>query len=640
MTQCYLCGKTVETPFTCKNCGFDYCDQHHLMWNHPCKTPKLKPKQFPKILFVAIIVGVLVVSGTLFVLSQTPSQPQTIQNPPQVTAPTSPTQNSKIDDSDLNKNTNSYQPKSIMISNPSSCSVSVGYGFAKFECGYQSMVTLQSIKRQCQTEHISENVTYQSCTYSTLPVWLNGNYTINPINIVTKNGIEYIEFNTPSGKYVEHILDQTEGNSFINNAFASFENSIKNLDESTYYRTNQNTMISQNPASESNQQNESSSDGSTLQNYALQLINDDRAMNDLPPVKLSTNKAAQVQADDILKNRVLSHWMSDGEKPYMSYSKYGGMGAVAQNVAYSGYMDASQCNDPLIICTKIDPVEEIKNAQWGMMYNDSSSNWGHKENILDKHHTDVSIGLAYDEYYFVIVQNFENNYIDYSLPLTETNGVVSFSGTLKTGTLDNVEIFYDPLPSTLLYEIHKNDNFYKMGDRLGIIQPPPSEGTYYVPSNQTYELSNNWTELGNHISVSFNISPFVTKPGVYTAVAVVNDSRDLFEATTFSITKLSPMIADGAVSPLLYNACSPVQLEEFDQLSIQIDNFKTQLDPMKQKYDTLSAQYESRPKTATSDQEYQEDMQMYNQLETMRGQINGLVDTINALQHQINNYRC
>ena len=65
---------------------------------------------------------------------------------------------------------------------------------------------------------------------------------------------------------------------------------------------------------------------SDLKEFALQKINEDRAKFDLQQVKLSQNNAAQVHAEDILKTEQISHWMTSGEKPYMTYTKYNGLG--------------------------------------------------------------------------------------------------------------------------------------------------------------------------------------------------------------------------------------------------------------------------------------------------------------------------
>lgn len=84
------------------------------------------------------------------------------------------------------------------------------------------------------------------------------------------------------------------------------------------------------------------------------------------------------------------------------------------------------------------------------VYNDTiCCDNAHRHNILNKYHTHVSIGIAYDNTYFAIVQNFENNYIKFDKPfLQEDNNdnkhiIIQTSGTLlKHNThLDNMGVF-------------------------------------------------------------------------------------------------------------------------------------------------------------------------------------------------------
>jgi uncharacterized protein YkwD len=80
-------------------------------------------------------------------------------------------------------------------------------------------------------------------------------------------------------------------------------------------------------------------DIAALTQYAVQKINEDRRKFDLSPVVLNLNRAAQIDAEDLLKTKDHhpSHWSTDGMKPYMGYSLYGGNGYVEQNVAAGGY---------------------------------------------------------------------------------------------------------------------------------------------------------------------------------------------------------------------------------------------------------------------------------------------------------------
>jgi uncharacterized protein YkwD len=89
--------------------------------------------------------------------------------------------------------------------------------------------------------------------------------------------------------------------------------------------------------------------------YALRKINEDRSRFNIPAVKLSNNTAPQLQAEDMLRSRLISHYTSDGMKPYMKYTVFGGKGYVAQNVGYDGYNNLqtsiiNRCKIGVYIC--------------------------------------------------------------------------------------------------------------------------------------------------------------------------------------------------------------------------------------------------------------------------------------------------
>ena len=269
--------------------------------------------------------------------------------------------------------------------------------------------------------------------------------------------------------------------------------------------------------------------GTQLQNYALQLINQDRAQAGLGPVVLSPNQAAQVQAENVLGTKQISHWMTDGEKPYMTYTRYGGLGAVEQNVA------TAVCQG--FTCA-INPMDQLKTAEYEMMYDDASSNWGHKNNILDPHHTSVSLGIAYSSNTFVIVQNFENNYIDFTQPITYNSGQVSFSGTLSEGSIDNIEIDYDKLPTPAIYQQNKHATSYTTGTPIAVIAKPlPWDQYYQNTSDLPVIVAKQWSVQGNSVSVSFDANKVMTKPGVYDVLVWLDVNGESFPATYYSIVK-------------------------------------------------------------------------------------------------------
>ncbi len=273
-----------------------------------------------------------------------------------------------------------------------------------------------------------------------------------------------------------------------------------------------------------------------LVQHALDLINKDRADFGLPPVELTHNQAAQAHAQDVFNTKRISHWMTNGEKPYMTYTKYGGEGNVQQNVAIAGFSaeQYEECRTNILIdCERIDPLSTIEELEFEMMYRDKECcNDGHKDNILDPRHTHVSIGIAYDQYYFAFVENFENNY---GLDVDVSNSQVRISGELMEGELKKVNIYYDEMPAPAVYEENKHLLSYSAGELVAIIVEPLPPG-YYYETPQGYHLiqANRWGE-GDSLNVMFNLASAVEEDGVYTLFVVVKDREETFNLTSYSI---------------------------------------------------------------------------------------------------------
>ena len=263
-----------------------------------------------------------------------------------------------------------------------------------------------------------------------------------------------------------------------------------------------------------------------LVQYALEEINKDRAKNNLTPVLLSTNVAAQNHADDVIAQRMISHWMSNGEKPYMTYTRLGGTGSVSQNIA------TSSCSG---YGCSTDPIAQITSSEYDMMYDDGSSNWGHRDNILRPYHTHVSIGISFNDNFFVMVQNFEDNYLISENPISATGNHVTINSALKSGSIKNIGIFYDSLPTPELYLQHRNDGYYELGDNIAVVvQPPPPNSYYTQPSGYKLIEADRWNG-GNSVLIDFDLSSVLTIPGVYTVGVWVDEGGESFMVTNYSI---------------------------------------------------------------------------------------------------------
>lgn len=275
-----------------------------------------------------------------------------------------------------------------------------------------------------------------------------------------------------------------------------------------------------------------------LVQHVLNRINKDRADFGLLPVELSSNQAAQIHAEDVFGTRHISHWMTNGEKPYMTYTQYDGEGSVQQNVAIAGFSPEQydQCvTNVLVKCEEIEPLSTIDQLQYEMMYNDKECcNDGHKNNILNPRHTHVSIGIVYDQYYLALVQNFENNYgLDVDV---EDSSEIEISGTLLEGQLDHIAIYYDEMPTRAAYEQNKDLLSYSAGELVAVIVKPLPPG-YYYESLEGYDIieADRWIEQSDSVNIGFDLADAVEEDGAYTLFALVKDGEEVFDVTSYSV---------------------------------------------------------------------------------------------------------
>jgi uncharacterized protein YkwD len=275
-----------------------------------------------------------------------------------------------------------------------------------------------------------------------------------------------------------------------------------------------------------------------LVQHVLNRINKDRADFGLLPVELSSNQAAQIHAEDVFGTRQISHWMTNGEKPYMTYTQYDGEGSVQQNVAIAGFSPEQyeQCvTNVLIKCEEIEPLSTIDQLQYEMMYNDKECcNDGHKDNILNPRHTHVSIGIVYDQYYLALVQNFENNYgLDVDV---EDSSEIEISGTLLEGQLDHIAIYYDEMPTRAAYEQNKDLLSYSAGELVAVIVKPLPPG-YYYESLEGYDIieADRWIEQSDSVNIGFDLADAVEGDGAYTLFALAKDGEEVFDVTSYSV---------------------------------------------------------------------------------------------------------
>ncbi len=265
------------------------------------------------------------------------------------------------------------------------------------------------------------------------------------------------------------------------------------------------------------------SDYSTLANYALGLINQDRQNFGLTAVTLSPIQSGQQHTDSMLRYSYFSHYDTQGYKPYMRYTLLGGSGAVVENIAYVSYSSPHYSG--------VSTVEaDIKLLESSMMYNDSvCCNNGHRLNILSPLHNRVSIGVSYDSTTLYFAEDFENYYVSMNTSVSKT-GTVTMQGSLLDSGIDVKEAFiaFDPTPEAqTAQQLNAGPREYDPGNLSGGVLPPCTVACPTFTTGITAYASS-WQFSSSRVYIVFSLADFINKlgPGVYTIYLVTGSSTD------------------------------------------------------------------------------------------------------------------
>ena len=274
-----------------------------------------------------------------------------------------------------------------------------------------------------------------------------------------------------------------------------------------------------------------------LRLFALELINVDRQSHGAPPVRLGSNQAAQLHAEDSVRSGyVVGHWTSNGLKPYMLYTQTGGVGVMAENSAGQG-TGSENCDEPAVICGTIDVLSTIETLQWSMMYDDAHADWGHRDTIVDPIYDTVNIGIAFTDTHIAYYQHFEYTRLTHITIPTLEDGILSVSLQPTPGyEMGYLAIYYDPPPTPKHPEEISNLRSYCVGggftDNCENIEPiarvlePAPPGSYYVDLNPADVVAHLWNVHGDgSVTIKADLRQFTIVDGIYTIVMYSNSER-------------------------------------------------------------------------------------------------------------------
>ena len=295
-----------------------------------------------------------------------------------------------------------------------------------------------------------------------------------------------------------------------------------------------------------------------LKLYLLGLLNNDRASAGLSALQLGTNSAAQVHAEEMIKHSYVSHWGLDGLKPYMRFTRAGGVNYSAENAAGITSPPVPGAN-----YREINVTVELWKIEKGFM--DSA---GHRANILDPLHKKVNLGIAC-ELTCAVVQQFEGDYIEFEQPPQLTAGLFSVAGRLSDDfELSGIQIWYDRPPHRLTLGQLDRTRCYNTGEKpVVFLRKPLPSGQSYLSDLEPYS----WDNCSNPYEVSSDVQRLDSPPPASTnrestiPPSVIADLWEIDDGTFHVRADLTLIISDngsGIYTVLIWgeNGGDPVPL--------------------------------------------------------------------------------
>lgn len=241
-------------------------------------------------------------------------------------------------------------------------------------------------------------------------------------------------------------------------------------------------------------------------------INFHRRMNGLTEVERDplAEKAAQIHAEEMLKDGVVSHWGADGRLAYHRFSAVGGTDAIRENCGGSWWegdgADALKTNLQKLIEGALRNHDE--------MYNEEPPHDGHKRNILGPKHTGVGIGFAFapNGTHFM-AQEFTDHYAAIE-PVKRTAKIgetVTVKGSLLSSTkFMSVEVYWEPFPKPMSKKEREQTNGYSLPkNRIQLLPELKGRAKYKDGGKGTVEVNPNQEDFEAPIE-------FDRGPGIYT----------------------------------------------------------------------------------------------------------------------------
>ena len=224
-------------------------------------------------------------------------------------------------------------------------------------------------------------------------------------------------------------------------------------------------------------------------------------------------KVASEHARDMVTREFLSHWGSDGRKPYQRYSFAGGTDAVRENVSSA---------DNIQSLTRAGVLRDLYEMHQSMI-DEVPPNDGHRKTILVPQQTHVGFGIAMNGRRLRLDELYLTRYVEMDpIPrqaVVNTRMLVKGKLLHLNHLLNGVEVYYEPLPSPPAIEWLREARSYGMPEVTEQLRPRLPDTVFYPDGGH----GNIDIDSSNRFRVRVNLSK---KPGINTIMVWIKTGHN------------------------------------------------------------------------------------------------------------------
>ena len=243
----------------------------------------------------------------------------------------------------------------------------------------------------------------------------------------------------------------------------------------------------------------------------LNQLNAERSSAGLNELKLDdlACAVANQHARDMATGGFLSHWGSDGRKPYHRYSFAGGTAAIQENCSAA---------EGLSSISPVPVLNDLHDMHDSMLH-ETPPDDGHRKTILFPFHTHVGFGIALNSRSLRLDELYLARYVELDPIVAEAKpgSTIVLAGRLLNTRhfLTEVDVFYEPPPKPPdIFWLRVPRSVSLPADYVALRPRAPDGLTYTDGSHGDFE----WRVDGRFRA---RVKLYKTEPGIYTIVCMV-----------------------------------------------------------------------------------------------------------------------